>query len=123
MSETLQIWLFGIFGAWCVALTIALLHVLLFQERMRGLLISINKQAADFLHRDDDAHGMDYYLDLYRKHHHDMPDKDWVKMMELVTKLKDNPEARTEEQMVASLFLLIELCLHKKARSLPSQEL
>ena len=122
MSETLQLWLFGVMGAWLVVLSAAILRLMLFQEKVQAILTFLSKKSAEILHSPDNHHGLDYYLDEYKKHHHDLTHVQWCELLERCKAIADDPSAKKDERLMAAMFFIIELSMHKTARfSSPQQ--
>ncbi len=118
MSETLQIWLFGIVGAWLVALSVAVLHLLIAQVKttiaINLFVDSLGEKLAKALHADDDHLGLDALLDKYLDQHYDLTKWEWLELRDRCNEtLEDESVSKNERGMAG---MLAAVCDHKLMR-------
>lgn len=111
-------WLFGIMGAWLVALSVAVLHLLIAQVKTNfaiNLFIdSLGEKLAKALHRDDDKFGLDALLDKYLDQHYDLTMEEWIELRDLCNKTLANHSISKNERGMAGMLAAV--CDHKLTR-------
>lgn len=127
MSETLQIWLFGILGAWLSGLTVLFYTLSLSVTRIQAVMLLLSKNAAKVLHSPDDHLGLDDLVEKYCKNHHDLSDDEWRQLESRCSEVLEDVMANKTERLAAGQLLAIvrplsrlgkELSIHKLERTL-----
>jgi hypothetical protein len=115
MSETLQIWLFAIMGAWIATLSGAVLKILLAQVKTQvavDLFIDgLGEKLAKALHNDDDNLVIDALLDKYLDRHYELSYEEWIALKNRCNAILENKEVSKLERSLAGM--LAGVCEHK----------
>jgi hypothetical protein len=118
MSETLLMWMFGITGAWLVALSGTVLHLLIAQVKTNfaiNLFIdSLGDKLAKALHADDDHLGLDSLLDKYLDQHYDLTLDEWLELRDKCNKTLEDTSVSQNERGMAGILAAV--CDHKLTR-------
>lgn len=111
MSETTIQWILAGFGIWNVALSGALISVMLDNARMKSVMVSISKKAADMLHSPDDHFGIDKLLEKYIAHDHDLTLAEWQELFNKCDRIMDDKSISPGHRCLA--MFVKELSTHK----------
>ena len=103
--------IFGIVSAGTMCVVVGNGRLSRVEASVEFLIDAMGRLAAKKLHSPDDHLGIDYYLDVYIKHHHDMSFLEWTNFKEVCKMTRLNDKASKEEKAYAEF--LIELCEHK----------
>lgn len=111
MSETLQIWLFGIFGAWLVGISLFIHRLAQNQTRFETVLVMVSKKAAGILHSPTNHHGLDELIERYNTRHYELTPDEWRELMEKTEAIESDSQFPVQERLCAAFISSV--CRHK----------
>ena len=115
MTETQALWLFGVLGAWILALTYAFANIKIEQIKMRvamDLFIdSLGEKLAKALHADDDHLKIDSLLDKYMDREYEMDYAEWFELKNRCNHIMENKDISQLERSLAGMLAAV--CEHK----------
>lgn len=88
--------------------------VTMLQTDVKWIMLSIDgmgRRAAKILHRDDDKWEMDYILEKYYEHSHELSFEEWNKLSDRMQKIVDDSKESRDYRLAAAMLLMI--CDHK----------
>lgn len=108
MSETAIIWLFGVMGAWCLALTYAGFNIKMEQVKTKvaiDLFIdTLGEKLAKVLHNDDDHLHLDTLLDKLLDPDYDMNYDEWFELKNRCNHILDSKNISQLERGLAGVM-------------------
>lgn len=121
MSEPVQIWLFGIIGAWLLANTLLIAKLRDDLFRIRLAVLALGKRAAEILHSPDDHLGIDNIIDRlviladkYKKREYELSAQEWNQLRETCKVISSDPLMKKNERVAAALLgFATDVCNHK----------
>lgn len=119
MSEGTLVMLFGAFAAWCSALSVSMLGLIIAHVKMRvavDLFIdSLGKNIAKALHADDNHLNLDQLIDEYRHHEFMLTTEQWKGLKVGCDLVMINERATPLEKSQAAMLSAI--CEYKIGKS------
>lgn len=115
MNETALTIIFGAIGAWNVALSTAIVKLMLWQVKSKVaidiFIDSLGEKMAKALHDDDDHLQLDSLLDRYLDHNYDLSMQEWIELKNRCTEILNNKDINKDERAMAGLLAAV--CEHK----------
>jgi hypothetical protein len=132
MSETLQIWLFGVLGAWMVVLTGGFFRMWTTLTEVKTTMVLTSKEAAKILHSPEDHLGIDKLLEKwiatvdrlhgrYIERDCELTYEEWLELKEACENIISNDRLDANTRMAALLVRWpMDLAKHKILISKPT---
>jgi len=115
MNQELQLWIFGIVGAWLIMLSAALLKVIIEQVKTKvavDLFIdTLGEKIAKALHADDDHHHLDALLDKYLKRDYELSYEEWFELKNRCNHILETKGCTDIDRSLSGMLAAV--CEHK----------